>query len=248
MFKQGYLNSIRLFLCGVIATCGIAEGRVDGNSNFSRYIVGHSKRLPDIPFGYDPEVVRFQKAPASMISVDLGTGNSWGARESKGKLRRKPLDLSSLPFWIYAKYEDAGAVGTCSYTLIDGLVPPLYKDLPEKGDILLVENEANAAVVRDCGRGLELVSREAYDSIFDDQFRSAYLRSPQMDQTPTSVVASELARDYAARLLSAFGGRVQLQKKVDEAGGRKAMNVIPRSLASALIAAGVRVPRWLVGR
>ncbi|HEY2071775.1 MAG TPA: hypothetical protein VGG48_19600 [Rhizomicrobium sp.] len=224
-----------LFLCCLFAASANAE-------DFGRYVIGNDKTLPDLPLSYDPTLVHFQRAPAAMVETDFEDGADWGFVDASGKAFIRPLDLTEVPFWIYATYESRDSHGTCRYALIDGLVPSLYKNIPAEGKVSVVESDANAAVVRDCGNGgFELVSRESYDSALYYPYKSAYLAHLGGPQISDDTVAKGLARDYVERLLDAFGGPAPLQKKLDEAATRTGSETIAPVLYRALIAAGLRV-------
>jgi hypothetical protein len=101
--------------------------------------------------------------------------------------------------------------GRCRYALIDGLTPNQYEPQPEVGRISVHQQGDSAAVLRNCGRGFEVVSREAYGSIFDEPFESAHLRGKGGPPVGADV-AEGLARDYVRRLITAFGGKSALRR------------------------------------
>ena len=96
-------------------------------------------------------------------------------------------------------------------------MPDRYKPLPEVGDVPVGQDPADWVVVRNCGHGFELVSREGYDGgMFDGSgaFLS-YLKGP-LPIGDIDEVRKGLMRDYVQRLLRAFGGKAALQNKLDE--------------------------------
>ena len=228
-------------MCWAFATCGFGAQTLESRTSPVSYIFGDFKNLPDIPASYDPKLVQFPKATVAMIAADIGKGNSWSVYGSNGRTHLEALNLATIPFWIYAEYRDIKPKLTCQYVLIDGLVPASYKSIPEAGKIAVGEDEANAAVLKDCGKGFELVSREVYGSIFDAPFRSAYLTGEK--RVVGAEIAKGLAHDYVEKLLNAFGGRAQLQKKLNEADKRpnptQSFSDVPKLLKSELVAAGI---------
>jgi hypothetical protein len=235
-----------LFLCALLAALGTSVVAGVNSSPTTRYVFVGAKALPDIPLSYDPKDIHFQRPSIPMVAADLGEGNSYSRYGSNGKLYAGSLNLNTIPFWVYAQYLDAKPSTKCQYVLMDGLTPRSYEPIPKSGNVMVVENEANAAVLRNCGAGFEVVSRESYGSIFDAPFRSAYLAAGN-NQVIGDEIPMGLARDYVNRLLGAFGGRVALQKRLDEAGkqnsGTQTFDDIPKLLRAELVRAGIRASR-----
>lgn len=239
--RYSHLRFLGLLLSGVIAAFEV--GCLGDNANAATYDYGSTKAAPYLPFSYNPRKVRVQRASISMIAADFVDAGNYSFYGPNGELHAKPLDLNGLPFWIYAEYLDSES--KCQYDFIEGLRPPPHKQLPEVGSIFVREDPAASAVVRNCGRGFELVSREGYVSIYDSQFHSPYLAG---NPSIGGEVKKGLIRDYVNRLLTAFGGKVVLQNKLDE-GLRRAKQehpqhayVIMEPLAAVLVAAGIRIP------
>jgi hypothetical protein len=206
----------------------------------AHYAYGQT-RLPDLPFSYDPKAVSFDRASVPMIEAVVGPG-TWGFLGSDGKEYERPLNLATVPFWQYASYVDTASKNRCRYNLIDGFLPAPYDKIPLAEAIKGVEEEASTAVIRNCGRGFEVVSREVYGSVFDNDydFMSPYLAEYNLTSEPVGkAVPDGLAKDYVTRLIHAFGSRQTLQSQLNRVG--KHGDFLDR-LKAALLAEGLTIP------
>lgn len=229
---------------GLSLCCAIATSSIGPSADAATYSYPPTKALPLLPMRYDPTRIGFQKAPVAMITPVFAEAGDYGFRHPDGKTDSKPLNLDGLPFWIYAEYRDRGS--KCQYDLIDGFGPAPYTPLPEAGAIPLRADPITSTVVRNCGRGFELVTRLSYDpDFFSRGFRSPYLAGhPPVGDT----VKRALLHDYVKRLIVAFGGKSALEKRFAESlqqtkARYSETHPIMAPLASALRAAGVRVSR-----
>jgi hypothetical protein len=171
-----------------------------------------------------------------MVEAVVGKDNDYGFVGKDGREFSAPLDLKTLPFWVYAEYVDRATQGRCRYVLIDGLLPDADKPLAAGGDIDVGIAQQVPAVLRDCGQGFEIVSREVYDSLFDASFESAYLKGKGRPPVGAGV-AQGLARDYVRRLVVAFGGRDALKRQFAQTPG--SLDHLEDALEAALAEAGV---------
>lgn len=206
------------------------------------YLFEGRKTVPDIAIKYNIFSATFERAAPSMITADLGKGIEYDIIGADGVTRKGDIDVSKVPFWIYSQHSETSVNG-CKYVLIDGLTPPAYKPVNPIEVVKVVENQANAAVLRDCGGGYSLVSREVYGSVFDPSFVSPYLLGG--DRKISSGVVDGLARDLVSRLLIAFGGRAGVQNKISaakkELGATEFSESIPALLRPAFEAAGIQL-------
>ena len=92
MRRYSYGNFLKLFLYCTFGICANAIIGSGDRASSAEYVFSDNKKLPDISLSYDPHVVRFQTASASMIAADLGKGNSWGFSNAPGK--------SAIRHWI----------------------------------------------------------------------------------------------------------------------------------------------------
>jgi hypothetical protein len=177
------------------------------------------KSVPDIPLSYDLRTAEFRRAfpraSIAMIEAEIGKGNSYGFIRKDGSRFSAPLDVATVPEWVYAEYLDSGPDYRCRYALIDGLRPDAYKPLPAVGDIEVVPDEVDPAVVRNCGSGFEIVSQENFRSIFAKSFESASLKG-KAGPPVGGDVPKGLAHDYVQRLIVAFGGKDAFGRKIEQ--------------------------------
>ena len=156
-------NAFRIFgaaaVCGVVALLS-AAARSEERGTSGRFSFDPVQHVPDLWLTYDIRVVQFQRATVPMVEAVVGKGNDYGFVGKDGREFSAPLDLKTLPFWVYAEYVDRAAPGRCRYVLVDGLLPDAYKPLPASGDIDVGVAEIVPAVLRDCGQGFEVVAQE----------------------------------------------------------------------------------------
>lgn len=213
------LGKIGVF--GALAILSAGAASADQTMTRGRYRFDAVQGLPDLPIRRDVRAVQFPYASRAMIETAVGKDNGYGVVDADGHAFGKPLDFSTLPYWIYADYRDRAPPGGCRYVLVDGLLPDADKRLPAAGDVEVSDAEQATAVLRDCGRGFEVVSREVYDSFFGEPFKSAYLKGAGEPPIEGGAVRG-LARDYVDRLIRAFGGKDALRRTLQEAQSRQA--------------------------
>jgi hypothetical protein len=209
----------------VICACAAATilltgaARPEETAYSGRYRFAAVKSVPDLPLSYDLRVAEFRRAfpraSVPIIEAEMGKGNHYGFIRKDGTKFSAALDVATMPEWVYAEYVDNGTHYRCRYVLIDGLRPDAYKPLPAVGDIDVVPNEVDSAVLRNCGSGFEIVSQENFSSIFAKSFESASLKG-KGGPPVGGHVPKGLAHDYVQRLIVAFGGKDALKRKLEQ--------------------------------
>jgi hypothetical protein len=230
-----------LWISALVLVTDALVGSSGNTVSAATYVYSPSLPLLFLGFGYDGRKVHFQRAPIAMIASVFPRGDTYAFHGPNGQSDSKPLDLNGLPFWIYAEYRDNES--KCQYDFIGGLSPDPYNPLPKVGAIPVAWAPADEVVVRNCGRGFELVSLEGYDGGMLGADKSDPFVSHLTGNQPigdVDEVRKGLIRDFVQRLLRAFGGKAALQNKLDESFKPHPYTIM-EPLASALVAAGIRV-------
>lgn len=201
---------------------------------------------------YDPRTIFKEKASVAMVEADIGMSSApeddaldfYG---KDGRVYKGYVDMGALPFWILASYVQHAGDTQCAYFWIDGLKPYFLFDgwspenIPDFKPLPLSQSEELEAVVRDCGKGFEIVNREAYEkSIFSEGFDSPYLNGGKPDVSADVPIG--LARDYVRRLLSGFGGTAAVQAEFANGECKQYFDYLFAftPLKAALTAAGIK--------
>jgi hypothetical protein len=214
-----YRHFRELGACGAAAILLMGAASPEDTTQSGQYRFAVVKSVPDLPLSYDLRLADFQRAfpraSAPIIEAEMGKGNNYGFVRKDGSKFSAPLDVATIPEWVYAEYLDNTPDYRCRYVLIDGLRPDAYKPLPAVGDIEVVPDEVEPAVLRNCGSGFEIVSRENFSSIFAMSFESESL-TDRAGPLVGDNVPKGLAHDYVQRLIVAFGGKDALKRKLEQ--------------------------------
>jgi hypothetical protein len=219
-----YQHFRKIGVCGaaLILLTGAASSKDTVKSGQYRFAA--VKTLPDFPLSYDVRVAKFRRAfpraSVPIIEAQMGKGNNYGFIRKDGSEFSAPLDLATIPEWVYAEYIDSGPGYRCSYVLVDGLRPNAYKPLPAVGGIDVVPDAVSSAVLRNCGSGFEIVSQENLSSIFAKPIESASLND-KVGPPFGGKVPKGLAQDYVERLIVAFGGKDAFKRKLEQVESQK---------------------------
>ncbi|MCL2713600.1 MAG: hypothetical protein FWD68_03135 [Alphaproteobacteria bacterium] len=196
------------------------------------------KSLPDMDMKYDTRVVKFDRASPQQIRAAVNGRDMFWEVGRDGRSHFTQIDLSTVPYWLYATYDDRPR-GGCQYALVDGffrdVVPETDRDEPVSEPGRWVDGDYGAVVLRNCGAGYGIVSLEGFDGIFDDP-RKVISKS---GETLPDGVAVGMAGNYVERLIAAFGGREAVQDKFDSDPGHDFRSARP-VIASELKRRGFR--------
>ncbi|MCL2714018.1 MAG: hypothetical protein FWD68_05375 [Alphaproteobacteria bacterium] len=220
-------------------SCGSAAAE---NARIARFNEGQNvslwKSLPEMAdFRYDSARAAFERASTEQIKAAFRGKDTFRELESNGQVTRVTIDLTTVPYWLYARYDDQPA--GCRYVLVDGFTRSYPRDAdddtPVEAPIRWGDFDLGAVILRDCGKGYTILAQEGYGSIFD----LPKFEMPGSGEMMAEEVFVGMARDYVQRLIAGLGGREALQKIFDTCQGHDFYGA-PRRIAAELKAQGFR--------